>query len=180
MKGIVFTEFLEFAAQSWGEDMVDDVIEDCNFDHGGAYTAVGSYSHEELALIGSALSRRSEVEVPEILRGFGRHLGHRFATLFPAFFERESFFSFLDSIQNHIHVEVRKLYPDAELPTFHTLSMDEERMVLEYRSSRHLQSLAEGLILGTADVFGRQVEVETKSHNGATGEVVTFQVGLMQ
>lgn len=27
-------------------------------------------------------------------------------------------FQFLKNIENYIHVEVRKLYPDAELPTF--------------------------------------------------------------
>ncbi len=36
MKGIVFTEFIELVEQTFSEDMVDDILEDCDLDSGGA------------------------------------------------------------------------------------------------------------------------------------------------
>lgn len=42
MKGLVFTEFLDFVAALRGGDMVDDVIDDCRLPNGGAYTALGT------------------------------------------------------------------------------------------------------------------------------------------
>ncbi|MBP1852668.1 heme NO-binding domain-containing protein [Rhizobium halophytocola] len=176
MKGIVFTEFLEFVAETFNEDLVDDMIEDCDFAHKGAYTAVGSYAHEELVKLGRSLSRRRDMSVAEIMCGFGRHLGHRFAALYPVFFDQQDdFFAFLDGVEHNIHGEVKKLYPDAELPSFRTVTMDGRRMVLEYRSSRHLQSLAEGLILGTGDMFGETITVAWQA-GAMAGEPVVFSV----
>jgi hypothetical protein len=43
-----------------------------------------------------------------------------FAERYPALFENVSEpFAFLKNIDNYIHVEVRELYPDAELPRFY-------------------------------------------------------------
>jgi len=47
-----------------------------------------------------------------------------------------------------IHVEVRKLYPDAELPTFTCDTSTPGRLTMLYRSSRPFADLAEGLIAG--------------------------------
>jgi Haem-NO-binding len=43
MKGMVFTEFLELVERSWGEELVDELIESCELASGGAYTSVGTY-----------------------------------------------------------------------------------------------------------------------------------------
>ena len=42
MKGIVFTEFLEFVEDQMGPDMVDTIIDDCELSTGGAYTGQGT------------------------------------------------------------------------------------------------------------------------------------------
>ena len=39
MKGIVFTEFLDFVADRYGEDTVDDIIDASELPSAGAYTA---------------------------------------------------------------------------------------------------------------------------------------------
>ena len=54
MKGIVFTEFLEMVEDRFSLDMVDDLIDDCDLPSGGVYTAVGTYSHEEIVALVSA------------------------------------------------------------------------------------------------------------------------------
>lgn len=162
MKGIVFTEFLNFVAQRYGEDAVDDIIDACPLASGGAYTAVGTYSHGEMAQLCGALAERSGAPVADLVRSFGSHLSGSFARGYPAFFPKDgSFFDFLESIEAHIHVEVRKLYPDAELPTFTVESRGDKRMVMEYRSPRRMAALAEGLILGSARHFGVQASVHT-------------------
>lgn len=56
MKGLVFTEFLDFVAALRGGDMVDDVIDDCRLPNGGAYTAVGTYDHAEMQALIAALA----------------------------------------------------------------------------------------------------------------------------
>ena len=51
MKGMVFTEFLDFVGETFGGDMVDDIIEVSELPSGGAYTSVGTYSHGEMAAL---------------------------------------------------------------------------------------------------------------------------------
>ncbi len=177
MKGVVFTEFLDFVGMKFGADMVDDIVGDCDLPSGGAYTSVGTYDHTEMHALVSALAARGGAAVPILLREFGRHLCGRFQKGFPQFFEQNAtLFDFLESVQDHIHVEVRKLYPDAELPSFDTHHRDEAALELNYRSCRPLAALAEGLILGAADQYGTSVSVEQKPITDDTGTFVRLAI----
>ncbi len=159
MKGMVFTEFLEMVEAKFSADMVDDIIEDSNLPNGGAYTAVGTYDHGELVQMVVALSKRCGLPVPALVQVFGEHMFGRFHTLYPSFFSGvTSALDFLEGIESVIHTEVRKLYPDAQLPQFDcTRSADGLKMV--YSSPRHFGDLAEGLIKGAVAHFGDRLHV---------------------
>lgn len=177
MKGVVFTEFLDYVGATAGPDIVDDILDDCAFEHDGAYTAVGTYPYQEMISLVVALSKRSGAQVPEVLSGFGRHLSGRFATLYPSFFEnKRCLFDFLESVNDHIHVEVHKLYPDAELPAFRTHLRSETCLDLDYRSCRPLASLAEGLILGASDYFHEPIAVAQERHEEGEDAFVRFSI----
>ncbi len=122
MKGMVFTEFLEMVEAKFSADMVDDIIDDANPASGGAYTSVGTYSHEELVDMVVALSNRTQIPVPVLVRTFGEHVFGVFARSFQQFFEGvPDALTFLSGIEDIIHAQVIKLYPDAQLPKFDCL-----------------------------------------------------------
>ena len=56
VKGIVFTEFLEMVESRFGLEVADRMIESAALKSRGAYTAVGTYDHEELIWLTSELS----------------------------------------------------------------------------------------------------------------------------
>ncbi len=120
MKGLVFTEFVEFVEKAHGLDTADHVMAAASgLPSRGVYTAVGTYDHREMVTLLGALHSHTGTAVPALLRSFGQHLLTRFVAAYPSFFEQAgSLFPFLRSVHGHIHVEVRKLYPDAELPSF--------------------------------------------------------------
>ena len=179
MKGVVFTEFLDFVAARHGEDMVDDIIEASALPSGGAYTAVGTYHHAEMATLCKALAAATGENESDLVREFGTHLSGTFSNGYPAFFSRSAnFFDFLESIEAHIHVEVRKLYPDAELPSFKVATRTATRLVMDYRSPRRMSDLAEGLILGTAPKFGVTARVQKIALEGTGGEATRFVIDL--
>ena len=66
-----------------------------------------------------------------------------------------------------IHPEVRKVYPDAEVPGFATVAVDGGLRVT-YTSRRALCALADGLIVGAASWFGADLTVvhECCVHHG--------------
>jgi hypothetical protein len=160
MKGIVFCEFVEMMEQEFSPDMADDIITGAELESGGAYTAVGTYDHHEMLTLVTRLSEKTGAPVPELVKAFGRYLFGRFVELYPVFFKGvDGAFSFLDRIEEHVHVEVKKLYPDAELPTFETSHPDGDTMIMDYRSRRPFADLALGLIEGCITHYGETVDV---------------------
>ena len=160
MKGVVFTEFVEFTEERFGLGVADDMIARCTLPSGGAYTAIGTYDHRELVKMVGQLSALTGEPSSELLRGFGMHLLKRFASSFPAFFSHASLFDFLHRVDDHIHVEVRKLYPDAELPAFTCEQPEPHRLVMIYQSHRGMADLAEGLIAGAIAHFRESVQLQ--------------------
>jgi len=155
MKGIVFTEFLEMVEARFSADVVDDIIEAAAPAHGGAYTAVGTYDHGELVAMVVALSEKSGIPVPDLVHAFGQHMFGRFLVNFPAFFKGVSgAVPFLSGIEDIIHAEVLKLYPDAQLPRFECAPLADGGLRMVYLSPRHFEDLAHGLIDGAVAHWG--------------------------
>jgi len=66
----------------------------------------------------------------------------------------------LASIENHIHVEVRKIYHDAELPTFEVLEQTTNTLKMIYKSSRSMHSFGLGLMKSTFRYFERNCKID--------------------
>lgn len=182
MKGLVFTEFLEMVERKFSPAMVDDIIDDSDLPSGGAYTAVGTYPHSEMLALVQSLSKETRLPVPALVKIFGQHLFGRFVQLYPSFFrETRDAFDFLDSIENYVHTEVRKLYPDAELPTFAAQrSADNQRLVMTYHSKHPFATLAEGLIEGCLAHFQEKAQVEIIDQSAGRGTQVEFHITRMR
>lgn len=170
MKGIVFTEFFDMIEQEFGYEMVDTLLNESELPSGGTYTAVGTYSHNEMVNLLVTLNQKTEVPIPQLLQAFGRYLFQRFTKTYSHLINKApDAFSFLGSIHNYIHVEVRKLYPDAELPHFDIEQPDENTLIMHYSSSRSMGDLAYGLIEGAMQHYGEKATVtqELLSEDGS-------------
>lgn len=176
MKGMVFTEFLEMVEAKFSADMVDDIIDDANPASGGAYTSVGTYSHEELVDMVVALSNRTQIPVPVLVRTFGEHVFGVFARSFQQFFEGvPDALTFLSGIEDIIHAQVIKLYPDAQLPKFDCLR-EGNQLTMIYHSDRHLADLAEGLIMGCGQHFGDNLTIQRDEVNELSTRFIVTRV----
>jgi hypothetical protein len=174
MKGIIFTEFIDLVAEKFGEEMVDRIIQESNLPSGGAYTAVGTYHHSEMTMVVRSLAEATSLPMTNLLKDMGEYLLSRFAIRYPQFFSSiDSTFDFLSRVEEHIHVEVRKLYPDAEFPSIICERPSENEMVLIYRSTRPLAALAEGMMMGAIAHFGETIEV-TKAYCAADDTYARF------
>lgn len=167
MKGMVFTEFLEMVEDQFGFETADKIVSEADLESGGVYTAVGTYGHQEMVQLVTNLSKESEIKIPDLLQAFGVHLFGQFAKGYGRFFaESQDAFTFLSGIENYIHIEVKKLYPDAELPTFEIQRFGENKMEMVYKSERGFADFAEGLIKGCVQHFQEVVEIERESIKG--------------
>ena len=177
MKGIVFTEFLEMVESKFSSELADSIIERAELPSGGAYTTVGTYDHSEMIKLVSCLSQETGVSTAELMRAFGLYMFERFHVLFPQYFTGiDSSFHFLERIDDYIHVEVRKLYPEAELPSFDCDTSQAGRLRLTYRSVRPFAALAEGLIRGCIAHFREDADVEVEDLSNGAGTAARFVI----
>lgn len=176
MKGLVFTTFYSHCEEAWGADLLDDVIEDADLPNKGAYTSVGTYPFEDMGALVTALARRTGQPLPQLLEGFGRFCFARWVSYVPEHFADKDLFDILAGIDAFHELEVRKLYPDAELPSFKVESRDDHTLVLRYFSCKPLADLAAGVIDGAAAHLGETVRIKHWPVTDGTEAHVRFEV----
>lgn len=177
MKGIVFQGFLNLVEETFGLEMMDAIIEESNLASGGAYTSVGTYDYGEIVTMAGHLSARTGIPLSDLVRTFGTYLFTHLASAHPALIAKLSnAFEMLDSIERDIHREVRKLYPDAELPYLDCEIGNNDTLNLLYRSKRPLADVAHGLIEGCAAHFNEAITITREDRSGGAGTSVMFTV----
>ena len=181
MKGIVFTEFLDMVEGQFGLEITEKIIERSALPNGGAYTSVGTYDHGELAGMVGHLSAITGIAPPALVRAFGEHMFPILAAAHPHVVAGvNSCFGLLEIVESGIHKEVRKLYPNAELPEIQCRRLDASRLELTYRSTRPFADLAEGLLRGCARHFGESVALDREDLPVAAGQWVRFTLTAAQ
>jgi len=154
MKGIVFTEFLDLVEHKFGLEVVDSIIHNSDLPSNGIYTAVGTYSFSEMLSLLTNLNVETGIPIDDLLFVYGEHFFGAVEQSYPTFLSQyKDPIEMISSIENHIHVEVQKIYPDAELPTFTVIDKTAHSLVMIYKSSRAMSSFGKGLMSKTFEYF---------------------------
>jgi hypothetical protein len=154
MKGFIFTNFIDFIETSHGLEMVDEMITNCNLPSEGIYSSFNNYDFDELVSLLTYVSKKTNVNPEILLEKFG-------VFVFPYLIGKHSYIiehfdnalDLIAGIENHIHIEVRKLYNDADLPTFRVVEKTTKKLSVIYNSSKGLTYFAIGLIKETLNHF---------------------------
>ena len=180
MKGIIFTSFLDLVEEKFGLEMLEEVISSANLPNGGAYTAVGTYDHAELVQMVVILSEKSSIAVEDLVKVFGQYLFGVLAETYPHWLQGiDSAFNLLEKLDGLIHVEVKKLYPDAKPPDFECRRIDDSQLEMIYHSPRGMGDVAEGLILGCAAYFSQSISVKREDIGEKKGQTERFLLTLL-
>lgn len=175
MKGIIFNLLEGVVADELGEDAWERFIDDSGVD--GAYTSLGTYDSVELHDLAASIGPELGLSGDETVRWFGRRALGKLAGHYPGLFDGHArTIPFLTTLNDIIHPEVRKLYPGAHVPVFDYRSIDEDRLVMGYRSKRGLCWFGHGLIEGAGDHFGEQPDVAQTSCTKRGDSECVFEV----
>lgn len=162
MLGIVFTSLVEMLEENVSPEFADEVLTEANLENDGAFTAVGYYPFYEMEKLLGVLVAKTQQPAEVLLHDFGYFLFGRLAQTHGQMMAgKQGLLDALEILDDDIHVQVRKLYPDADLPIFTVLSRTDDAMLLRYYSTRELYSLAEGLMDGAAAHFGDRLTRKT-------------------
>jgi hypothetical protein len=169
MKGVVFNIFEDFIVEGWGEEAYEALLDACPLHTKEPFVGPGTYPDTDLIMLVTRACQRFGVEAPDALRLFGTFMFPELAGRFSTFVEGHTAKSFLMSVHDVIHVEVRKLFPDAVTPSFHYEDPGGDELVIHYSSKRQLCFLMEGLLDGVGEHFGVTIERthDVCMHDGA-------------
>lgn len=174
MKGIVFTEFLEMVEQKFGLETTDTIITKSNLKSEGVYTSVGTYDFGEMVSLITNLSEETKIDVPTLIYTYGLYFFDTLKNGYPNIFKHyKTGFNLIAGIEKHIHVHVRKIYPDAELPSFITHEETDTKLIIEYQSERAMSSFAQGLMERTLEHYNEEVTIKKELLN-SDGTKVLF------
>lgn len=176
MKGLVFTTFYDYCETTYGADFLDEVIESAQLPHGGSYTSVGTYPFSEMTSLMTALVDKSGGEFKPTLEAFGAHCFATWVKRWPGQFNGKCLFDVLASVDEFHEQQVRKLYPDAELPSFKVEARTADRLVLGYHSCKPLSDLAVGVIRGAAAYLDEAVQIRSLNAQGKGGNYVRIEI----
>ena len=180
MKGIVFTEFLDLVETKFGLEMVDTILNESELPSNGVYTAVGTYSFTEMVSLLTNLSNETGLVIDDLLLVYGEHFFTVVEKSYPSFLMQYTDpIEMLSSIENHIHVEVRKIYPDAELPTFSVEEKTPDSLVMIYKSSRAMHAFGRGLMNKTFEFFNTKATILVEKLN-ENGTEVKFSIATYE
>ncbi|PQJ72595.1 heme NO-binding domain-containing protein [Polaribacter butkevichii] len=160
MKGIVFTEFLDLVEEKFGLEMVDKIIYQSELASEGIYTSVGTYSFSEMLQLVTNLSDNTGISTDNLLLVYAEHFFGMIERSYPGLLATyKDPIEMLASIENHIHVEVQKIYPEAELPTFVVEEKTENSLTMVYKSSRAMHHFGLGLMNKTFEHFNTEASI---------------------
>jgi hypothetical protein len=177
MKGVIFTEFLELVESRYGMEVADRVLtRACPLDLG--FTSVGTYDYQILIRLILEFGREIEKSPREVILGFGKHLFHRLRVIYPDSTSGvTNTIDFFLRVEDVIHKEVLKLYPEAEVPSFMFTLLDNGVFQIEYISARPFADLAEGLLSACLEHFGDELKIDRVDLNGVPGTHAVFYLG---
>lgn len=177
MKGVVFDILRDMIEEKFGLEGWNQLLEKAG-SH-GMYLSSESYDDSEMVALLGAASEMTGQDIPNLLKTFGEYMVTEFSVRFPVFFDNcDGLIDFLKSVDQIVHGEVLKFYPDANLPSF---SYEEgvSTLTMIYKSQRKLCHLAEGLISGSAKHFKEAVTIQQPKcmHHGDEACHIVITVG---
>jgi hypothetical protein len=159
MKGIIFNLLEEVVRKQYGDETWETLLEAAGVD--GAFTSLGNYPDEEMLKLVAAAAAALKTSPEQVTRWFGREALPLLAARYPHFFAgHKSARTFLLTLNDVIHTEVRKIYPGSEVPEFDYDSSSPDVLLMDYRSRRKLCALAQGFTEAAAAHFGEDLLFE--------------------
>lgn len=160
MQGTIFTAFSDMIIDKMGMEQWNELLEKTEPASQGIYTNGEQYEDSELVNMVVALSEKTGIEAEKLIQAFGQYL---FTTLWencPTDVSKiKTLREFLLQIDSVIHVEVKRVHPNAYLPKFEYEDGEGTDLIMYYTSKRKLCHASIGLIYGAAKQFDEEISI---------------------
>ncbi|WP_077339965.1 heme NO-binding domain-containing protein [Pseudocolwellia agarivorans] len=160
MQGSIFTAFSDMIIEKMGMEQWNELIEKTEPASQGMYTTGEQYADSELVNMVVVLSEKTGIEPEKLIQAFGQYLFTSLYANCPTDVSNiKTLREFLLSIHSVIHVEVKRLHPNAYLPKFEYEDGEGTDLIMYYSSKRKLCHASIGLIYGAAKQFDEEISI---------------------
>ncbi len=143
MQGIIFNEFLEMVEKDCSSEILNRIIDKSKLESNGIYSGVGTHEFKEFDQLVKQLSLVTDLKENELLKKYGDYVFDTFYKNYgDCLANIEHPFQLLEQVDSQIHGDVKKIYPDAELPRFGTKRIGSDIMKMLYSSKRRMEYFA--------------------------------------
>lgn len=163
MKGEIFNLFEDFVTENFGEEKFEEIFElvHTKLITKEAFVGPGTYPDSDFLAIVQEAVRSLGLTLEEGAFEFGRYCFPKLANKMPLYVDsHQDPKSFLLTLHDVIHVEVKKVMKDANPPEFTYEDTSPNHLAMTYKSKRKLYSFVEGLIQGVATHFDVKIKTE--------------------
>ncbi len=178
MKGVVFNILELLIVEKFGDQTLEEIYTDVQFS-GDVLPFIGpeTYPDSDLFAIVKYLAEKTSIPENDLVFEFGKFMLPVFYKKFPVYFENMlSSIEFLKTVNDMIHVEVKKIFEDATPPVIEVEQLSEKKIILRYSSERKLCRLLEGLIEGLALHFNQKVSYAHKVCMKEGGDQCIYEI----
>ena len=159
MKGTVVATWVKTARKIWGKELAEQAMQRAGWPPDKLFLPtedVEDAKPKSFAKELAALTGKSEDEIWLII---GKDNILTFFQVYPAFFRKESLYSFLRSMFD-VHVVMTKRLPGANPPELLIKPISNTEAILSYRSTRGMFGYMKGLLAGAAEHFKENIHTE--------------------
>lgn len=159
MRGVVVVGLEDYVQNTYSLATWQAILESTG--HEDLIITVSDFYPDEAAIaIVAAAAEATDTDLAVFIEDFGKYL---FGTL-KQYYDfviagMDSLDQLLHSLEEVIHPQVKKMHPDAVVPSFRVENKHNGWLVY-YKSQRQLYPLAIGLIYGAADHFNESIHIE--------------------
>jgi methyl-accepting chemotaxis protein len=157
MKGVLPKLMTGFLAEKYGAEVQRKVLDEVG---NPTFLATESYPDAVLGQMADLAARFAGKSRRDVLYSFGFFTPSGFKRLYGRYFKEKDLKKFFLSM-NATHEELTREMPGIKPPRF-TYEDKGDVLVMTYASSRALFDYFEGILHGTADLFGRKVQISVK------------------
>jgi len=164
MKGVIFNLLESLVIDRFGDAIMEQIYEQAEFSSDvPPFIGPETYPDSDLIAFVSLLSEKLNLPVDDLIYEFGKFMLPVLADKYPVFFQdMESPIEFLKSVNDIIHVEVKKLFDGATPPSITVENVNQNQAEIHYVSKRKLCRLLEGLLEGVAEHFDKNISYHHK------------------
>ena len=177
MKGVIFNLLEDFITENYGEATFDEIVDTCTLNTKEPFVGPGTYPDEDLVEIVTKASAKLGITPDQALFAYGKYIFPKLVATVPQFVEPYNHpKDFLKTINDVIHMEVKKMYTHAYTPKFTYVDTEENKLIIQYSSKRKLYALMGGLIEGVANYFNYTIRQSRKIYVVNGKEVCDFSL----